>query len=194
MDLLKNRRFLFVLLALNLIGVIFAFYTYIPDVKYYLFTGKFFLIPFIMVSVWLYFLAFVFALYMYFRRKVPSFLGGLCFIYSFAYGLGSFIFYPLFMVFVRGISAYHVWNVFAHGFVGLQSFLFLKKARKPDRISFVLLIFVFLLKDFIDLIYGGFLYFVQYSFPFLLEIFLIILIPVLQAAGFYLLLTKGLNN
>ena len=183
-----NRKFLFLLSALNFIGLVSALYLYIPDIRMHIAKGKYFIILFFVVSVWLYLSAFIFSTYLYLDKKIPKFLGGLCFIYSFVYGFGSFIFYPLLMIFVSGFTPYYFWNVFAHGFVGLQSFLFLERVNRPGFVSSLFLIFVFLLKDLADFFYGGFLYFGEYEFPYFFKIFLMAFIVVLQIIGFYLML------
>ncbi len=123
--LIKNKRFLLILLILNFIGIVASYMTYFNSVLEYMVLGKFYLIPFFMVSFWLYFLAFIFVLYLYLDLEVPRFFGNLTFIYCFVYGFGAFIFYPLFMLLVNGLSIYHTWNIIAHGFVGLESLLFL---------------------------------------------------------------------
>lgn len=184
-----NKKFLFLLAALNFIGFVSAFVLYIPDLKSYYSTGDYFSSVFFIVSAWLYLFAFIFTLYLYYRKEIPKFLGGLCFLFTFVYGIGSFIFYPLFMLFVDGLTLYHTWNIFAHGFVGLQSFLFLKRIRRPGVFSSVLLAAVFVAKDVADFFYDGFLYFVQHDFPYFFKVFLIALILVLQVVGFYLLLS-----
>ncbi len=185
-----NRNFLKLLIILNVVGAAAAFYTYIPEIKKHFYTD-FLLIPFFMVSVWLYLLAFFGTWYIHNRKNFPVFFGGLIFIFSFVYGFGSLLFYPFFMLFVYGFSLYHFWNIFAHGFVGLQSILFFRHLGKQKFFSFIPLIFLFLVYDFLGIFYGGFLYFTDFSFPFFLKTFLIIVILGLQVLGFYLLYKKA---
>ncbi len=190
-DLIHNKNVLLILLVLNFIGIILSFYTYIGDVRNY--TNSFYVIPFFMVSFWLYLFAFLVVLYKYLDKKVPEFLGSLAFVYCFVYGIGSFIFYPLFMFFVRGLTLYHGWNIIAHGFVGLQSLLFLNLIKKPKIFNVFILAGIFILKDLMDLLNNGFLYFAKFSFPYFFKIFLIYLIISLQIVAFCLLLGKRLK-
>lgn len=185
-----NKNFLKLLIILNVIGAAAAFYTYIPEIKKY-FNGEFFLIPFFMVSVWLYLFAFFGTWYIHNRKNFPVFFGGLIFIFSFVYGFGSLLFYPFFMFFVYGFSLYHFWNIFAHGFVGFQSLLFFRHLGKQKFFSFMPLIFLFLVYDFLGIFYGGFLYFTNFNFPFFFKTFLILVILGLQVLGFYLLYKKA---
>ncbi len=185
-----NKNFLKLLIILNFIGIAAALYTYIPEIKKHFYTD-FLLIPFFMVSVWLYLLAFFGTYYIHNKKKFPVFFGGLIFIFSFVYGFGSFLFYPFFMLFVYGFSLYHFWNIFAHGFVGFQSILFFRHLKKQKFFSFLPLIFLFLLYDFLGIFYGGFLYFTNFSFPFFLKTFFILMILGLQVLGFYLLYKKA---
>ena len=186
-----NRNFLKLLIILNFIGIVAAFYTYIPDIKKQVAAESYFLIPFFMVSVWLYLLAFFGTFYLHSRREFPIFFGGLIFLFSFVYGLGSLLFYPLFMFFVYGFSLYHFWNIFAHGFVGFQSVLFFRHLKKQKFYSFAPLVFLFLFYDFLGIFYGGFLYFTDFGFPFFLKMFLIFFIVFLQVLAFYLLYKKA---
>jgi uncharacterized membrane protein YpjA len=94
------------------------------------------------------------------------------------------------MAFVKGLTLYHTWNIAAHGFVGLQSILFYTHIKKPKIASIIALAGLILLKDFVDLFHGGFLYFVNYDFPFFLKGFLILLMSSLQILAFYLLVRK----
>ena len=189
-NLFKDKRFLMILLLLNLAGMFFSFRSYIKEIIRHITLEKFHIIPFFMVSFWLYLLAFIFVLYLLFDLKIPEFLSVLVFVYCFVYGVGSFVFFPFFMAFIKGLTLYHTWNIVAHGFVGLQSILFYKYIKKPKTYSIVLLAGMFLLKDFVDLFYGGFLYLVNYDFPFFLMIFFIVLILGLQILAFYLLIKK----
>ena len=133
-----------------------------------------------MVSFWLFLFAAIFNFYIYKDREIPVILAGVAFIYSFVYGFGSAVFYPLFMTFVRGVTLYHVWNVFAHGFVGLQSLMFLSKTKSPKIISFLFIFSIFFVKDILDIFYGGFLYFVNFNFPYFLKIIVISVIIAFQ--------------
>jgi len=191
--LIHNKRILLSLLVLNFIGIILSFYTYLGDIEYYFNIGKFYVIPFFTVSFWLYLLAFLVVFYKYLGKKIPEILVGFAFVYCFVYGIGSFIFYPLFMVFVRGLTLYHTWNILAHGFVGLQSLLFLDLIKKPRRFNVFILIGIFTLKNLMDLLNDGFLYFAKFSFPYFFKIFLIYLIISLQIVAFCLLLGKRLK-
>ncbi len=186
-----NRNFLKLLIILNFTGIAAALYTYVPDIQSYATAKNYFLIPIFIVSVWLYLLAFFGTLYIHNKKNFPAFFGGLIFIFSFVYGFGSLIFYPFFMVFVSGFSVYHFWNIFAHGFVGLQSILFFKHIKKHRFFFFIPLIFLFLLYDLLGVFYGGFLYFADFSFPFFLKTFVIVMILFLQILGFYLLYKKA---
>ncbi len=189
-DLIYNRKILLVLLVLNFIGTVFAFFTYISYIKFYLDIGQYYLVPIFMVSFWLYLFAFIFVLYLYFKLRIPRFLGSLIFIYCFVYGFGSFIFYPLFMAFVRGITIYHLWNIVAHGFVGLQALLFLYVLEKPRIIQLSAIALIFFVKDLFDWFGSGFLYFLNFQFPYTLKIVLALIAIGLQVAAFYLLLNK----
>ena len=188
--LIRNKPLLLVLLILNLMGTFFAYYTYVDDVAEHLTNGIFFVIPFFMVSFWLFLFAFFFVLYLYLDLEVPELFANLTFIYCFVYGVGSFLFYPLFMIFVRGITSYHIWNVFAHGFVGLQALLFLYTIKKTKSNYLFILGAIFLIKDFFDLYFGGFLYFVKFDFPPFLKVVLSLIIIGLQLVAFYLLYRK----
>ncbi len=140
-----------------------------------------------MISFWLFLFAAIFTLYLYFKKKIPVFLGHLIFFYSFVYGFGSAIFYILFMIFVRGVTVYHVWNIFAHGFVGLQALLFLYKLKKP-RISYILFLgLLFFSKDVFDMFGSSFLYFTEFSFNLTLKLILFLMIFSLQLLAIYLL-------
>lgn len=190
MDIFYNKKVLLILLVLNLIGVIAAFLTYINDITNYISINQIYIIPFFAVSFWLYLFAFIFILYIYFNKEIPDFLGGLCFVYTFVYGFGALVFYLLFVAFVREAVVYNIWNIFAHGFVGLQSILFFKKFKKPSHVSLAILILIFLTKNIVDLFYGGFLYFVQFDFSLSFRMFLTLLIICLQVAAFYLLFKR----
>ncbi|GEM_PF-5178117 len=192
-NLFKNKKILFLLLILNFLGVCFAFYTYFKILLLYLPTPQFFLIPFFMVSFWLYLLAFLFLLYLFLGKKIPLFFGGFAFLYCFVYGFGSFLFYPLFMIFVKGFTWYHFYNIFAHAFVGVQSLFFLSYLRKIKLSFFVVYFLIFFLKDVLDLFFGGFLYFVKYDFSFPLKSLLVFLVLSLQILSFYLLFRQCKN-
>ncbi|MBI2148685.1 hypothetical protein HYU23_03315 [Candidatus Woesearchaeota archaeon] len=185
--IIRNKKFLLILLVLNLIGIFTSAYTYLQHIEFYISQGELFIIPFFAVSFWLFFFAFLFILYLYLDLKIPLLFGGMSFIYVFVYGIGSFLFYPLYMIFVDGFSSYHTWNIFAHGFVGLQAFLFLYCLNKPKKSHFFALGIIFIFKNYLDLFKDGFLYFLDNNFPFMLKIFLYILIGSLQITAFYLL-------
>lgn len=189
--LIKNKKFLFLIVLLNFLGVVLSLYTYIDDISFYIAINKFYVIPFFIVSFWLYFLAFLLTLFVYLDKDVPEFFGSLAFVYCFVYGIGSFLFYPLFMLFVDGISIYHSWNIIAHGFVGAQAILFFPIIRRPRIHNYVFLFSLFIIKDFMDLFSEGFLYFVKFDFSFYLKLFLIFVILGLQILAFYFLLTKN---
>lgn len=189
--LAENKKFLLILLILNFIGFVGAGITYSNSILKYIHLGKFYWIPFFIVSFWLFFLAFIFVLYLYRGREVPRLLGNLTFVYCFVYGFGSIIFYPLMMIFVGGFSLYRTWNIFAHGFVGLQSLLFLVHLRKIRFRWYLGLIGLFLLKDLVDFLNIGFQYFVNFHFPVVLKQFLFLMIMILQAIAFYLAYRQG---
>lgn len=189
-NIVKDKKILLLLLILNFIGTFFAFYTYLDHIIEYFLKGDFYLVPFFMVSFWLYLLAFFFVLYLYLDLEVPEFLAGFSFIYCFVYGFGAFLFYPLFIIFVRGLTLYHAWNVVAHGFVGLQSLLFLCAMKKSRFFYFFSFAFIFIIKDFLDWFDGAFLYFVKFDFPYTLKVVLALIIIGLQILAFYLLWKK----
>ncbi len=171
-------------------GLFFAYWTYLDDIASDLFTFNFYTIPFFMVSFWLYLFAFFFILYLILDLEIPDFFGSLTFSYCFVYGLGCIMFYSLFMVFVRGFTVYHFFNIFAHGFVGLQSLIFLQSLKKIKINSIYFTGFVFLFKDIIDYFFNGFLYFVKFEFPIFLKLFFAFFIIFLQIASLYLLSKK----
>ena len=185
--LAENKSIILFILILDIIGVFFSAYTYRYDILINISIGDFFIIPFFMVSFWLFFLSALCCFYLYKSRKLPSFLGGLSFIYCCVYGFGSVLFYPLFMFFVRGVTLYHVWNIFAHGFVGLQSLIFIRHVNKFKIFHYLSFGFIFLFKDILDLFYSGFLYFVNFIFPDFLKTIIIFIIGALQIVAFYLL-------
>jgi len=187
MNLIKNKGFILLLFILNLIGVFASGYTYVYDASYYFSIGNYIIIPFFMVSFWLFLFAAIITFYLYKGYKIPDFLLGFSFAYCFVYGFGSVIFYPLFMEFVRGLTLYHFWNIFAHGFVGLQSLIFLSVIRERKLDYRIGIFFIFLLKDIMDLFFGGFLYFVKFRFPFALKLGIILVIVLLQIMSICLL-------
>lgn len=187
----KNKRFLLALIFIDLFGMCFAFKTYLNDFVYHTGQNKFFSMVFFPVSFWLFFLPFLLLLYVYFDKKIPLFLSGLTFVYCFVYGFGSFIFYPLFMIFIKGFSAYHIWNVFAHVFVGLQALLFYFWIKKTKLVYLLIFGLIFLVKDLTDLFLGGFLYFVKFGFSFELKLFLVVMIIILQLVALCLLWKRG---
>ncbi len=189
--LMKNRNFLLLLIVLNFLGSVFAFYTYMDDFKRYFLNGQSYLIPLFPVSFWLYLFALVVVLYIYFNKDIPEFFGSLSFVYCFVYGIGSLIFYPLFMIFVRGFTLYHGWNVIAHAYVGLQALLFLPYLKKPRYYYVVILAVMFFIKMLTDLFAGSFLYFVKFNFPLWLVIFIVLVILALYGVSFYLLMLKS---
>ena len=185
--LIKNRWFIFILLLLDIFGFCFALYTYWPSILRYSYLDKVYLAPLFMISFWMFFLPAILLVYIFFKRKIPEFLGGLSFLYVFIYGFGSFLFYPLFMIFIRGLTAYHLWNVFAHLFIALQSFLFLKYVKKP-RVNYIFILgVIFLVKFYLDLFQGTFLYFVDNPFPPWLKFTLLFIMLILLFLGLYLL-------
>lgn len=189
--LMNNKNFFLLLFIFNVIGTIAALYTYWYTIVRYVTIGNVFIIPFLMVSFWLFLFASFITLYLYLGKKVPQFIGSIGFVYCFVYGFGAALFYILFMTFVRGITIYHVWNIFAHGFVGLQSLLFLRKINKPKFNYLMLTGFVFISKDLLDLFGGGFLYFLEFRFASWLKIVLSLMILSLQVIAFYLLFRIG---
>lgn len=191
MKFFSDKKFIFLLLILDILGVLFSFNTYTNSINKHISIGKIYLIPFFMVSFWLYLFAAIFLASIIFKIKIPNFLKGLIFIYCFSYGFGSMIFYPLLMSFVKGFSYYHFWNVFAHGFVGLQSLIFLKHIKKPKNFSLITLILIFLAKDLLDLFLGAFLYFTRYEFSLLLKGFIVFITLSLQITAFYMLIKKN---
>ncbi len=189
-NIIKHKKFYLLLIILNFIGIVLSFLTYLNSIVKSAGLGKFYLIPFFMVSFWLFLLSLIALLYKYLDLEIPEFLGSLAFIYCFVYGIGSFLFYPLFMGFVKGLTLYHTWNILAHGFVGLQSILFLYIIKKPKGFYLLILGLIFLLIDYVHLFYNGFLYYTEYKFPFFLRLLLGFIVGLLQAAAFYLLLKK----
>src|SRR3989338_1167620 len=83
--LAENKSIILFILILDIIGVFFSAYTYRYDILINISIGDFFIIPFFMVSFWLFFLSALCCFYLYKSRKLPSFLGGLSFIYCFVY-------------------------------------------------------------------------------------------------------------
>ena len=188
---LVNKKILFAFLIFNLFGAIFAIITYLNDIIYHIERGLYIQILFFIVSFWLFFLAFFFVLFLLLDLRVPEFFAGFAFLYCFVIGFGCVIFYPLFMIFIKGFSWYHLWNVFAHGFVGLQSLLFLNYIKRMK--IFYLFIFglIFVVKHLFDWFLGGFLYLLKFSFPFWFVWFLSFTYLGLLFLGFYLLSEKS---
>ena len=185
--LVVNKKLLFILLLLDTFGFCFAFYTYWRSILFYVSLGKFYLVPLFMISFWMFFLPAILLLYILLKKRVPEFLGGFTFVYLITYGFGSFIFYPLFMIFIRGLTRYHLWNVFAHLFVALQAFIFLKYIKKPHEDYIIIIGFLFLIKFYLDLFQGTFLYFVDNVFPLWLKLILILIMFSLLFLSLYLL-------
>lgn len=185
-NLQRKKRLVLLLFILNLIGIFSAWYTYKDTINNFIINSKYYLIPFIPISFILYFLMSISLLYIYYDFEIPSFFGAFSFCMNFTYGFASVLFYVLFMVFVDGFSYYHFWNIFAHGFLGLQSLLIVNYLNKIKIWHFLLILLLFLLKDILDLFYGTFDYFVYHEFG-ILKIFIFLIVFSLQIASLFFL-------
>ncbi|MBS3175561.1 hypothetical protein J4440_06795 [Candidatus Woesearchaeota archaeon] len=185
-EILENKKITLLFIILNFIGVFAAWYTYSQTISYFILEDKFYLIPLVPVSFLLYFSMAIFLLYLYFDFKVPKLFGVFTFYINFIYGIGSVLFYIIFMIFIDGFSVYHFWNIFAHGFLGLQAVLILNYVSKLKIWQYLLIFFIFIIKDFMDIFYGTFTYFIEYDFGYL-KYFVIGMILFLQIIGIILL-------
>lgn len=183
----NNKKLLLFLICLSFIGVTAAFVTYIDYYVYFLDQGKWYLIPFVPISFFLYLTMFVFLCCVYFKKKIPDFLLVSTFFLNFAYGMASIIFYPLLLVYVIGFDLYYFWNIFAHGFLGILS-LFVLSYLKPVKLwNYVLLFLLIFFKNYFDFFKETFTYFVSYDFGELKSL-VIALIVGFQVIAFYILI------
>ena len=189
---LENRNFVLFLLILNLIGVIASFFTYWETFLKFIEAGKWYLLPFIPISFILYLSMSLFLFFIYNGMKY-NFLTIFTFYFNFVYGFTSILFYPLFIIFVDGFSYYHFWNIFAHGFLGLQSLLVLRYIKKIKLWEYFVLILIVINKDILDMFYGTLEYFVYYNFG-VLKYFIYAFVIILQVLGIYLLFRKDCST
>lgn len=179
LNLLKNKKLTLVFILLNFIGIFAAWYTYSETISIMLIEHNWYLIPLVPISFILYFFMAIILMYIYFDLKIPKLFGALTFCLNFAYGFGSLIFYILFIVYIDGFSIYHFWNIFAHGFLGLQSLLLINYLKKIKILHYFIIGILFLIKDFSDLFLGTFDYFIYHDFG-ILKFIIFGLILILQ--------------
>ncbi len=189
-----KRRLNLILIILNFIGIFTAGFTYKESIYFLVLQGEWYLIPFVPISFILYLTMFLFLLTVYFNFKTLKFFTVFTFYINFVYGIGSVLFYPLFIIFVKGFSVYHFWNIFAHGFLGLQALFVVYYLKKLELWKYFLLGFIIFIKDLLDLFYGTFDYFTFYDFG-ILKYLVVGLVILLQVSGFYILFKyKNFSN